>query len=67
MAHSIVWDYLLIQRQNKNSKNLTEENVSESGFRSYTKFSLAYLNDEEEISFFDLSFYMGFLDLICLT
>ena len=49
MAHSVVWGYLLIQRQNKNLKKLMDENVSGSSLRGYTKFGWAYLSDEEEI------------------
>ena len=45
MAHIDVWDYLPIQKQNKNSKTLTEEKLSENGLSGYTKFNRAHLID----------------------
>ena len=37
MDHSAVWGYFPIQKQNKNSKKLTEEELSENGLRKYIK------------------------------
>ena len=37
--------YLSIQKQNKNSKKLPEEKLSENGLSRYTKFGRAHLND----------------------
>ena len=49
MVHSAVWSYLLIQKQNKNSKQLTEEKLSENRLSRYTKFGRAHLNQQEKI------------------
>ena len=45
MAHSAVWGYLPIQRQNKNSKKLMQEKLSENGVSTFTKFGRAHLTD----------------------
>ena len=45
MAHRAVWDYLPIQKQNKNPKQLTDEKLSENGFSRYTKVGRVHLND----------------------
>ena len=45
MAHSAVWGYLPIKKQNKNSRKLTEEKLSKSGLSMYTKFDRAHVND----------------------
>ena len=66
MAHSTVWGYLPIQKQNKTSKKLTEEKLSENGLSKYTKFGQAHLNDGEKNkkTFVDLASCVGFPDLI---
>ena len=43
MAHSAVWSYFPIHKQNKNLKVLMEEKLSENGLSKYTKFGLAHL------------------------
>ena len=67
MAHNSVWGYLPIQKQNKNSKKLTQQMLSESGLSRYTTFGRAYLSDKENETFVDLAFYIGFPDLITMT
>ena len=65
MAHSAVWGYPTIRTQNKNSKKLTEEKLSENGLSRYTKFGRAYLNDyEKNKTSVDLAFYLRFPDLL---
>ena len=49
MAHSAVWCYLPIQKQNKNSKELMEAKLSEDVLSRYTKFGRAHLNEQEKI------------------
>ena len=49
MAHSAVWGYFPIQKQSKNSKRLTEEELSENGHSRYTKFGRAHLIDQVNI------------------
>ena len=49
IAHSAVWGYLPIQKQNKSSKTLTEEKLPENGNSRYTKFRLAHFNGQEKI------------------
>ena len=44
MNYSAVWGYLPIQKQNKNSKKLTEEKLSENGLSTNTKLGRAHLN-----------------------
>ena len=61
MAHSAVWGHSPIQRQNRNSKKLTIENLSKSDLRRCTKFGQA------NKTFFNFVFYMGFPDLIRVT
>ena len=59
------WLILPIQ-DNRNSKKLTIEKLSESGLRGCRKFGQALSNDERKIRL-DFAFYMGFLDLIWVT
>ena len=49
MAHSAVWGYLPVQRQNTNSKKLTIEKLSKSGLRRFIKFGQPHSNDERKI------------------
>ena len=49
MAHSAIWGYRAIQRQNTNSKKLMIENVCESHLKRHTKFGADHLNHEEKI------------------
>ena len=43
IAHSAIWGYLPIQRQDKVWKKLTEEKLSGIGLSGYTKFDRAHL------------------------
>ena len=60
MAHSAVWCYLPIQKQNKNSKKLTEENLSENSLSSYKKFGWDHLKIKKNKTFVDLEFLWDF-------
>ena len=44
MADCVVWGYLPIQEQNRNSKKLTEEKLPENGLSRCTKFGRDHLN-----------------------
>ena len=45
MAHIAVWGYLPVQKENKKSKKLTEEKLSENCLSRYTKFGRGHLNE----------------------
>ena len=49
MGHSAVWGHPPIQRQNTNSKELTNEKLSERSLRRCTNFGQAHPNDEQKI------------------